>query len=92
LLVFSTYLRLTKDSPLLPLIIERTKAIYKVIKEIRCIHAERYTREALAMQNSLNTYKLHELPLQSNVLVYCEKNRWNSLYKLIAINRETCTI
>jgi len=63
LLVFGAYLRLTKDSPLLPSITERTKAIYKAIKEIRCIYADRYIREALAMQNSLSTYKLHELSL-----------------------------
>jgi hypothetical protein len=62
------------------------------MKEIRRIHAERYIREALAMRNGPNTYKLHELPLQSNVLVYREKNGWNGPYKLIAINGETCTI
>jgi hypothetical protein len=63
LLVFGAYPRLTKDSPPLPSITERTEAIYKAIKEIRRIHAERYIKEALAMRNGLNTSKLHELPL-----------------------------
>ncbi len=92
LLVFGAYLRLTKDSPPSPSITKRAEAIHKAMKEIRRIHAERYIREALAMRNGPNTYKLHELPLQSNVLVYREKNGWNGPYKLIAINGETCTI
>jgi hypothetical protein len=63
LLVFGAYPRLTKDSPLSPSITKRAEAIHKAIKEIRRIHAERYIREALAMRNGPNTYKLHELPL-----------------------------
>ncbi len=49
LLVFSAYLRLTKDSPLSPLIIARITAIYKVIKEVRRIYAERQVRDTLIM-------------------------------------------
>ncbi len=92
LLVFGAYPRLTKDSPPSPSVTERAEAIYKAMKEVRRIYAERQVKEALAMRNGPNTYKLHELPLQSNVLVYREKNGWNGPYKLIAINGETCTI
>jgi hypothetical protein len=92
LLVFGAYPRLTKDSPPSPSITERTEAIHKAIKEVRRIYAERQVRDALAMRNGPNTYKIHELPLQSDVLVYREKNRWSGPYKLIAINRETCTV
>jgi len=75
LLVFGVYLRLTKDSPLSPSIIVRTTAIYKVIKELRRIYTERQVRDALIMRNRLNTYRIHELLLQSDILMYCEKNR-----------------
>ncbi len=63
LLVFSAYPRLTKDSPLSPSITERTKAIYKAIKEVRRIHAKQYIRDTLAIRNGLNTYRIHELSL-----------------------------
>ncbi len=41
LLIFSIYLRLTKDLPLSPLIIAQIIVIYKVIKEVRRIYIER---------------------------------------------------
>jgi hypothetical protein len=63
LLVFGAYPRLTKDLPLLPSITERTEAIYKAIKEVRRIYAERQVRDVLAIRNGPNTYKIHELPL-----------------------------
>ncbi len=63
LLVFGVYPRLTKDSPPSLSITERTKAIYKAIKEIRRIYAERYVRDALAIRNGPNTTKIHKLPL-----------------------------
>ncbi len=63
LLVFRAYPRLTKDLLPLPSVTERAKAIYKAIKEVRRIYTKRQVKEALAMRNGLNTYKLHELPL-----------------------------
>ncbi len=75
LLVFSAYLRLTKDLPPSPSITVQTIAIHKVIKEVRRIYAERQVRDALVIRNRLNTYRVHELLLQSDVLIHCEKNR-----------------
>ncbi len=63
LLVFSIYLRLTKDLPLSPSIIARITAIYKVIKEVRCIYVERQVRDTLIIRNRLNTYRVYELLL-----------------------------
>ncbi len=63
LLVFSAYLRLTKDLPLSPSITARTTAIHKAIKEVRRIYAERQVRDALIIRNRLNTYKVYELLL-----------------------------
>jgi hypothetical protein len=44
------------------------------------------------MRNSLNTIATEELPLQSDVRVWREHKGWKGLYKLLATNRETCTI
>jgi hypothetical protein len=49
LLVFRAYPRLTKDLPPLPLITKQTKAIYKVIKEVKCIYTERQVKDVLAI-------------------------------------------
>jgi hypothetical protein len=63
LLVFGAYPRITRDSPLSLAIIERAKAIYKAIKEVRRLNAERQVKEALAIRNGLNTKSLLTLPL-----------------------------
>jgi hypothetical protein len=44
------------------------------------------------MRNSLNTIATEELLLQSDVCVWHEYKGWKGLYKLLATNRETCTI
>ncbi len=41
------------------------------------------------MRNSLNTKITLDLPLQSDVRVWCKKEGWKGLYKLIIIDRET---
>ena len=52
LLVFGTYLWLIKmDSPSLSTI-KRIEAICTVIKEVRCLYAERQVKDILAIHNS----------------------------------------
>jgi len=60
---------MTKDLPLLLSITERAKAIYKAIKEVRRLNAERQVKDALAIRNGLNTESLLTLPLHLDVLV-----------------------
>jgi hypothetical protein len=55
LLVFRAYLCITRDSLLLSSITKRAKAIYKTIKEVRRLYAERQVNDALAIRNRLNT-------------------------------------
>jgi hypothetical protein len=55
LLVFKAYSCITRDSLLLPFITERAKAIYKTIKKVRRLYAERQVNNALAIKNRLNT-------------------------------------
>jgi hypothetical protein len=67
LLVFGAYPCITKDSLPLPSITERAEAIYKAIKEVRRLYAERQVNNALAIRNGPNTELVLTLPLQSNV-------------------------
>jgi hypothetical protein len=55
LLVFKAYLRITRDSLLSPSITKQAKAIYKAIKEVRRLYAERQVNNALAIRNRPNT-------------------------------------
>jgi hypothetical protein len=63
LLVFRAYPRITRDSPPSPFITEQAKAIYKTIKKVRRIYAERQVNNALAIRNRLNTELVLTLPL-----------------------------
>jgi hypothetical protein len=92
LLVFGAYPRITKDSPPNPSISARAEAVRKAMKEIQRIHAKRQINEALAMRNGPNTLDTINLPIQSDVRVWRDKDGWKGPYKLIAIDGETCTI
>jgi hypothetical protein len=63
LLVFGVYPRLIENNPLLLSIIKRAEAIRIATKEVRCLHAERHVRDALAMRNGLNTSITLDLPI-----------------------------
>jgi hypothetical protein len=49
-------------------------------------------KDALAMRNGPDTKNTLDLPLQSDVRVWREKEGWTGPYKLIATEGETCTI
>jgi hypothetical protein len=92
LLVFGAYPRLTEMDPPSPSVTKRAEAIRAATKEVRRLHAVRQVQEALAIRNGPNTMLTLDLPLQSDVRVWREKDGWNGPYKLLAINGETCTI
>ncbi|KAF1971235.1 hypothetical protein BU23DRAFT_581641 [Bimuria novae-zelandiae CBS 107.79] len=75
LLVFGAYPRVSMDSPPSPSTIRRAKAIQKAIKALRRAAAERAVSNALNTRNRLNIDELLLLPLQSEVMVWREKNR-----------------
>jgi hypothetical protein len=83
---------LTVRTPCNPVTLYRNLRINKATKKVRRLYAERQVKEALAMRNCPNTNKLHGLPLQSDVLVYREKDGWSGPFKLITLSGETCTI
>src|SRR5690348_1952920 len=89
LLVYGAYPRLTEMDPPSPSITKRAEAIRAATKEVRRIHAKRQVKDALAMRNGPNTLATLNLPLQSEVRVWREKNGWKGPYKLLAIQGET---
>jgi hypothetical protein len=49
-------------------------------------------KDALTIRNGLNIKITLDLPLQSNMRVWREKEGWKGLYKLIVIDEETYTV
>jgi hypothetical protein len=92
LLVFGAYPRMTEGSAPSPSVIQRAEAIRKATKEVRRLHAERQVQDALAMRNGPSTKATLNLPLQSDVRVWREKDGWTGPFKLLATDGETCTI
>jgi hypothetical protein len=69
LLVFGTYLRLSKTSPPLLLIAAWATAVHKAISEIWKLKAVRQVQDALATRSRPNVTEVLLLPLQSDVKV-----------------------
>jgi hypothetical protein len=71
--------------------------IEKVMIEIRKIRAERQIVDALNIRNNLIIISIHDLLLNSNVLVWRKNNvnqrdKWTESFKLLNIDDETCKI
>jgi hypothetical protein len=73
LLVFGAYPRLTKIDPPSPLVTKRAEAICAATKEVRRLYTERQVKDALVIRNGPNTKNTLDLPLQSDVCVWREK-------------------
>jgi hypothetical protein len=74
LLVFGTYPRLSKTSPLSPSISTRGAAVHKAMTEVRKIKAKRQINEALATRNGPDITDVLQLSIPSNVKVWRENN------------------
>jgi hypothetical protein len=92
LLVFGAYSRLIEIDPPFSLVTKRAEAICAASKKIRCLYAERRVKDVLAMRNSPDTKKTLDLPLQSDVRVWREKEGWTGPYKLFTTKEETYII
>ena len=69
LLVYGAYLRMSNLDPPAPSITEQAAVIQKVIAEIVKLRAKQTVNNALYYCNGLNTTLVHDLPLNSEVLV-----------------------
>jgi hypothetical protein len=97
LLVFGAYPRLVETDPPSPTVAQRANAIKKAITEIRKLRAERQITDVFRTRNGPKTDSVHDLPVNSQVLVWREGNAghleyWNGPFTLLATNGETCTI
>jgi len=79
------------DPPALS-IMEQAAAIQKAIAKVVKLQAKQTINNALHYYNRPNTTSVHDLPLNSKVLVWCKSSNWNRPYCLLAIENKTCCI
>ncbi|KAF1937171.1 hypothetical protein EJ02DRAFT_63582, partial [Clathrospora elynae] len=92
LLVFGAYPRISMDSPPSPSMVHRAEAIQKAMKALRKAAAERAVSDVLNTRNGPTTNKVLSLPLQSEVMVWREKNGWQGPYKIINMKDHDVTV
>ena len=78
LLVFGAYPRMTEIDVLSPTISQRATAMQKAMEEIQKSTALRQVNDALNTRNGPSTSLIHNLPLNSLVLVFREGNTGQS--------------
>jgi hypothetical protein len=97
LLVFGAYPRMTETDPPTPSIIQRATAIRRAMNEIAKIRATRQVNDALNQRNGPSVMPIHDVPLNSPVLVWREGNaghggKWTGPFPLLGIDRKTCHV
>ena len=92
LLVYRTYPRISNLDPPAPSITEQAAAIQKVITKIVKLRAKQAINNALRYRNGPNITSVHNLPLNSEVLVWRESGNWNGPYCLLTVKNKTCCI
>jgi hypothetical protein len=83
--------------PPAPSITQRALAIRKAMEEVSKIRAEQQVKDALNQRNGPSVDAIHDLPLNSNVLVWREGNtgqsgKWTGPFKPLGITGETCQL
>ena len=89
LLVYGAYPRISNLDPPAPSIIEQAAIIQKAIAKIVKLWAKQAVSNALHHRNGPNTTPVHNLPLNSEVLVWRESGNWTGPYRLLAVEDET---
>jgi hypothetical protein len=97
LLVFGAYPRMTELDPPAPSVTQRATAIKKAMTEVIKIRSKIQVQDALNHRNGPSVSPIHDLPLNSDVLVWREGNtgqsgHWDGPFKLLGIDRETCKV
>ena len=92
LLVYGAYPRMTNLDPPAPSIIDRAAAIRKAMTEIAKLQAKQAVNSALNYCNGPNITLVHDLSLNSEVLVWRESGNWTGPYRLLSIEGETCRL
>jgi hypothetical protein len=97
LLVFDAYSRMIEMNASLSTITQRFIAMRRTINEVRKLNVIRQLNDALNIRNDSSSTLIHSLSLNSDVLVYREKNdnqseSWKNSFKLLNINDELAII
>jgi hypothetical protein len=97
LLVFRVYLYIVKSDVSNPIVVKRAAVLKKAIEEVKKLKTERQVVDALNIHNRPKTTAIHDLPLNSPILVWREgpigqPSYWFSPYNLLSIKNETYTI
>jgi hypothetical protein len=92
LLVYGAYPRMSNLDPPAPSVTDRAAAIRKAMAEIVKLRAKQTVNSALHHRNGPDTTSIHDLPLNSEVLVWRESGNWTGPYRLLAIEGETCRV
>jgi hypothetical protein len=97
LLVYGALPRMSEYNPPSPSVTQRSNALRKAIEEIKSLQASHEVVRALNTRNRPSTTDIHELPLNSEVLVWREGNtgqlgQWEGPYKLVSMEDESCVL
>ncbi len=97
LLIFDVYSRMHVMNSSILSINQRTMIIEKAMIEMRKFRAERQVADALNTRNDLIVTSIHDLSLNSNVLIWRENNanqrdKWTKSFKFLNIEDEICKI
>jgi hypothetical protein len=97
LLAFGAYPRMTDLDAPSPTVTQCANAIKKAMAEVRKVCAECQVADALAQRNGPRTSHIHDLPLNSPVLVWREGNtgqpgHWDGPFPLLSMEGETCIV
>jgi hypothetical protein len=90
--VFSVYPRIIENLVLSLIITKRTKTIRKTTKEVQYFYIKQQVTDTFAIRNDPNIIIILEFPIQSDIRVWREADRWNRSFKLLATESETCLI
>ena len=97
LLVFGAYLCIIKSDAPNPIVVKRAAAFKKAIEEVKKLKAKRQVADTFNICNGLKTTVIHDLLLNSPVLVWREGptgqlSYWSGPYNLLSIENKICTI
>jgi hypothetical protein len=97
LLVFEIYLRMIEMNASSFIITQRIIAMRKVMKEVRKLNAMRQMNDVLNTRNELFITFIHDLPLNSLILIFRESNTdqsesWKESFKLLSIQSESTIV
>jgi hypothetical protein len=90
LLIFEIYFRMIEMNVSLSIIIQRTIVMEKIMNEIRKLNAIRQMNDVLNTRNELIITLIHELSLNSSLLIFRKSNidqskSWKESFELLSI-------